>query len=205
MKCPNCQQENLDNARFCKNCGQSLASVAAGPQPSAPTMPSQAPQWQEPAPPRAAPMQVAPGPQPGSQYPGQQAQSPGQAFSSQPNQSWSAQAPAAAAPTGGTRTISRISAGSVFKVAAVIYGLLFAIFGCVFLVLPGLFGAGLLDAVAYQLGLGRSGGAGIVLVLVVYVLGILVNALLSGLIAAVAALIYNLAANWIGGIEVEVA
>lgn len=41
MKCPNCQFENQDNAKFCKSCGHKLAGI--NPQPAAASEPAAAP------------------------------------------------------------------------------------------------------------------------------------------------------------------
>ncbi len=102
------------------------------------------------------------------------------------------------------RTLRRISPGSVFKVSFVIYAILTAVFGCLFLLLPGLLMGGAMlpfldsnDAVGAMLG----GTAGL---LVFYVLLVIVGALLEGIIMAIAALIYNLVAGWVGGIRYEV-
>ncbi len=100
------------------------------------------------------------------------------------------------------RTIRRFSIGSVFKVAAVVYGLLFAVFGCLFLVLPGILGAGVLGELAEESGLAIFGG-GVAGTLIFYVVGIVLFSLLYGVIAAIGAVIYNLVAGWVGGIEVD--
>lgn len=100
------------------------------------------------------------------------------------------------------KTIRRISAGSAFKVGAVIYALLFAIvFGLILLVqllLGGLFAAaaGSNDAGTT---LGLFAGFGII----GYFIGIIVYGLLGGIGSALAALIYNLVANMIGGLQIE--
>ena len=98
------------------------------------------------------------------------------------------------------KTISRISAGSVFKVAVVIYGVLFAIFGCIFLVIPSFLGFRALDAVFEEPVFPGS----TIAILVGYVIGVIIYALLIGVIAALGAVIYNWAAGRFGGIEVEV-
>ena len=105
--------------------------------------------------------------------------------------------------TGTLKTLRRVSAGSVFKVTFVIYALLLGIFGCLFLVVPGLLGASLLGSLG-----GRDSGlallsGGIVGTLIVYVLLVMVGAFVQGIVTAVAALIYNLVAGWVGGIEVD--
>ncbi|MCS7037967.1 MAG: hypothetical protein NZP34_00010 [Caldilineales bacterium] len=100
------------------------------------------------------------------------------------------------------RTIRRFAIGSVFKVAAVTYGLLFAVFGCLFLVLPGVLGLGMLAPMMAESDLPVFSG-GVASVLIAYVAGIVLFSLLYGLIAAIGAVIYNLVAGWVGGIQVE--
>lgn len=100
-------------------------------------------------------------------------------------------------------TVRRLGVLSVFKITAVIYGLMFAVFGCLFLVLPGLIGSSLLGGMAEESGLGLFGG-GIVATLIAYVGGIFLFSLIYGVISAIGAVIYNLVAGWIGGIEVDI-
>ncbi len=108
------------------------------------------------------------------------------------------------------KTIRSISAGSVFKVSFVIYALLFAIFGCFFLVLPAVLGQTFLsqsfvpDIIGngQRLGFLSSGGA-IAAVVVAYVVGIFVVALIQGIFAAIAALVYNLVSGLVGGVRVD--
>ena len=100
------------------------------------------------------------------------------------------------------KTIKRFDLGSVFKMAAVTYGLLFALLGFFFLLLPSIIGFGLLRELSYEMGLGGM-GASIIVVLIMYVVGIIVNALISGIIAVIAAILYNLVAGWVGGIRIE--
>jgi hypothetical protein len=91
----------------------------------------------------------------------------------------------------------------VFKVTFVIYALLLGLFGCILVVIPGLLGASLLGGlVDDRYGPGALGG-GIVGTLVVYVLLVVVGAFVQGLVTAIAALIYNLVAGWVGGVQVE--
>jgi len=101
------------------------------------------------------------------------------------------------------KTIRRVSAGSVFKVTFVIYMLLLAIFGCLFLVIPGLLGSSLLGSLGDRdSGLALLGG-GILTTLILYVVLVIAGAFVQGIVTAIAALIYNLVASWVGGIEVE--
>lgn len=101
------------------------------------------------------------------------------------------------------QTIRRITISSAFKVGAVLCGLLFLIFGFFFLLLPGLFGASLLGAImGDQGGMGAFGmGAGTSILL--YLVGIIVYAVLGGIVFAIEAFFYNIVAGIVGGIEIE--
>ncbi len=102
-----------------------------------------------------------------------------------------------------TTTIHHLSAGSMFKIAFVTYGLLLGVVGCFFVAIPGVLGSALLGGLIddrYSMGL--SGG-GVVSTLVVYALLVVVGAFVQGAVAAVAALVYNLVAGWVGGIRVD--
>lgn len=102
------------------------------------------------------------------------------------------------------RQVRRISPKSAFKIAAGIYGLIYGViglFGFLFSVIGVLFARDLLYYLDLPIG---SGIVGILLSLVLYVLMTLLIALSAGVIAAISALIYNVVAGRIGGIEVEV-
>ncbi|MBK9092483.1 MAG: hypothetical protein WBV59_20005 [Anaerolineae bacterium] len=104
---------------------------------------------------------------------------------------------------GSLTTIRHIAAGSVFKVAFVVSCLLFGFFGCLFVLLPGLFGSSLLGSLAGDRdGLGILGG-GMIATVVLYVLLVVVGAFVQGIVTVIAALIYNVAAGWVGGVSVE--
>jgi len=71
------------------------------------------------------------------------------------------------------------------------------------MVLPGLFGASLLGGLA-----GRDSdlallGGSFIGILISYVLLVALGAFLQGIFTVIAAFIYNLAARWVGGIQVE--
>jgi hypothetical protein len=100
------------------------------------------------------------------------------------------------------RTIRRISIGSAFKVGAVLYGLLWVIVGGLLLLAQLAFGGMLAGAAGGRQGAGMFGlflGGGIVF----YVIGIVLYALFGGIFSAIAALFYNFAAGWVGGLQVE--
>lgn len=46
-------------------------------------------------------------------------------------------------------------------------------------------------------------GGGVAGVLIVYVAGIVISALVNGLVAAIGTVIYNLVAGWVGGVQIE--
>jgi len=99
-------------------------------------------------------------------------------------------------------TLKRIGPGSAFKVGLVTYAILGLVIGaCMALFwmiagsLGGLAGSGA-GAGAKALGFGMGLGA-IIIVPIAY-------GILGGIGAAIGAFIYNLAAGWIGGLEVDI-
>ncbi len=98
------------------------------------------------------------------------------------------------------RTLRRISPGSVFKVSFVVYAIIMAIFGCLFLLLPGLLlGGSLIPFMDQNDILGATGGA--LGLIIGYVLLVVLGGLFEAVIMAIAAAIYNLVAGWVGGIR----
>jgi hypothetical protein len=178
MSCPNCGTTEPGPGAFCMRCG---AKQAPEPTPTQASTAYQPPLAQPAAvaPAVVAPVAVAP------------------ALVSAPIRA------AAPPPRDAVTTIHHISVGSVFKVTFVIYALLLGVFGCFFVMLPGLLGSSLLGGMlGDRYGLGAMGG-GIVGTLIVYVLLVFVGAFVYGLVMAVAVLIYNLVAGWVGGVRVE--
>ena len=101
--------------------------------------------------------------------------------------------------------LKRIDIGSAFRVGAVITALTFAVFGLLFILLQGLLLSSL--SVAFQ-SEGRDfssvfTGAGVLGLLCFYGVGIVFAAIFGGIQFAVIAFCYNLAANWVGGIRLE--
>lgn len=99
------------------------------------------------------------------------------------------------------QTVRRISIGSAFKVGAVIYALLWVIFGGILLLFQLAFG-GLLASSGQQEAMGAFGliaGGGIVF----YLIGIVLYGLIGGIGSAITAFFYNLVANMVGGLQVE--
>lgn len=106
------------------------------------------------------------------------------------------------------QTIKHIGIGSAFKFGFLLGGLMFAVFGVFIVVLPSLFGGGILSALMQEQGMdmGRELfglGAGLVSGLILYVVGIIVYAIFSAITLAIQAFIYNIVAALGGGIKVE--
>lgn len=99
------------------------------------------------------------------------------------------------------QTLRRVGVGSAFKVGAYLSGLVFAVFGFFIILLPSLFGAGLLGDL---LGSRGAFGAGFLAGLIGYVVGIVLYALLGGIVAAIYAWLFNIAAGRAGGLEVDI-
>jgi len=99
------------------------------------------------------------------------------------------------------QTLKRIGLGSAFKVGAVLSGLLFAIIGLP-LVLIGTSGP-LAQMLSTQTGGMFSGGVGLALGFVLYILGIFIYAIVGGIGFLIDALIYNIVASIAGGLEIE--
>lgn len=104
-------------------------------------------------------------------------------------------------------TIRRISLGSAFKFGFMFGALFFAILGLFIVVLPAVIGGGMLRSLLAEQGFGArelfGTGAGIVGGLILYIIGILVNAIGTAIAFAIQALVYNVVAMFSGGIAVE--
>lgn len=106
------------------------------------------------------------------------------------------------------QTIKHIGIGSAFKFGFLLGGLMFAVFGVFIVLLPSLFGGGLLSGLMREQGMdmGRELfglGAGLVSGLIIYVVGIIVYAIFSAITLAIQAVIYNIVATFGGGIKIE--
>ncbi len=101
------------------------------------------------------------------------------------------------------RTVRRISLGSAFKVGAVLCALLFLVFGFFTILLPGLLGASLLGALIREQGRGWTLGFGALFSVIAYIIGILASAIGGGITGFLNALLYNIVAGLVGGLEVE--
>lgn len=97
--------------------------------------------------------------------------------------------------------VKRIAPGSAFKVGLVLYailGLLLGIFAAVISMLAGSLGPALTRA-----GMPVSGVFGFDMGLVAILFFPIFYGLIGGIFAALGAVMYNLAAGWIGGIEID--
>jgi hypothetical protein len=102
-------------------------------------------------------------------------------------------------------TLKRIDVQSAFRVGIVLYGLIFAVFGLLFVAFQGLFLSAITRSASFDQGSDVSAffGAGILSLLCFYVIGVVVAAIFGGIQAALLAWLYNLTSNWVGGIKVE--
>ena len=101
------------------------------------------------------------------------------------------------------RTIRRVSLGSAIKVGAMLYVLLFLVIGFFAILLPGLLGASFLGALMGDQEGGLMFGAGALVSVIAYVAGLLFAAIGGGLVGFLNALLYNIVAALVGGLEVE--
>lgn len=103
------------------------------------------------------------------------------------------------------RTITRIDAGSAFRVGAVLYTILFAIFGLISLVFQALLLAPLMNSAEVRGSADLSFFAGFSLLSLacVYLVGLASAAIFGGISGAIFAWAYNLSARWVGGLKVR--
>jgi hypothetical protein len=115
------------------------------------------------------------------------------------------------------KAIRSISALSVFKISCVVYALLFACLGCLGFVLPMSVAGSLFtrenllslnftneQATAIMQNLGVDNGTYLVTVIGGYVVGLVLVPLISAILFAIAALLYNIIARIVGGVEVHI-
>lgn len=100
-------------------------------------------------------------------------------------------------------TLKRIDTGSAFRVGMVFSALSFAVFGLLFVLMQGV----LISAVARYADdantfAGVMGGS-LLGLLCFYGIGVVVAAVFGGIQFAIGAFIYNVVANWVGGIKIE--
>lgn len=104
-------------------------------------------------------------------------------------------------------TLKRIEVGSAFRVGIVVSGLFFAIFGLIVVGMQALLLTGIAslteDGTASGASISAFLGMGTLSLLCFYGIGVVVGAIFGGIQFAVGAFCYNLAANWVGGVRVE--
>jgi transmembrane protein DUF3566 len=106
-------------------------------------------------------------------------------------------------------TIKRISVSSAMKIGALLNALLFTVFGILFLLLQSLLLNALNTAISQSPSLRGSSpnsllvAGGLAAFCVFYLVGVVFAAITGGIGGAVGAFFYNLIANWVGGLEVE--
>ncbi len=99
-------------------------------------------------------------------------------------------------------TIGHISVGSAFVVDAAIFALLFALIGFFVILLPGLAGLSIIGALA-KAQESNSYTIGAVGSILVYLFGIFANAVFGGIVTALEAWLYNMAAGLTGGLRIR--
>lgn len=110
-------------------------------------------------------------------------------------------------------TLQRIGVGSAFKVGAIVYGLMFLVFGligvvCNLALLAPLMSTAIMingDVVSSRDMMGGLGVVGLAGLCLAYAIGVVAAALGGGMSTALLALFYNLAVRWVGGLELEIA
>ena len=107
-------------------------------------------------------------------------------------------------------TLRHIDIGSAFRVGAILYGLLFLVFGLLWFGLYSVILRGLtsLPSSSYSYSGGSVNpnallGAGIVGLLCAYGVGVVVGAIFGGIQCAILAFFYNLTARWVGGLKLD--
>ncbi len=103
--------------------------------------------------------------------------------------------------------LRRVRVGSAFKVGALITGLQYLIFGLLFL----LFNSAILNSMMSAMSassrssanLGGASAVGFGALLLIYGCGIPFAAFFGGVSWAITAFFYNLAAGWVGGVEIQ--
>jgi hypothetical protein len=98
-------------------------------------------------------------------------------------------------------TIRRVDVGSAFRVSAIITTLFYLVFGLVIILFPSIFlTASLVGSTSIDPNLvSFSTGS----LLIGYLCGAPIYAVIGGIIGGLYALMYNLVSGWVGGIKVE--
>lgn len=105
--------------------------------------------------------------------------------------------------------IKRIDVVSAMKVGALLSGLMFVVFGLLLLLLQSAMLSAFSSAFTQAGGSGFSSGnlmaAGLVGFCAFYVFGVIASVISGAISGAVGAFAYNLVANWVGGLRVQLA
>jgi outer membrane lipoprotein SlyB len=105
-------------------------------------------------------------------------------------------------------TVKRIGVASAMKVGALLYALLFTVFGLFILGFQSIAISALTNAINQSSPRGALSGGGLLAgglaaFCIFYVMGVVFAAITGGIGGAVTAFLYNLVANWVGGVEIE--
>lgn len=105
-------------------------------------------------------------------------------------------------------TLKRIDVRSAFRVGMIVSGLLFAVFGLLVVALQGVFLNAITRSGSFDIPNAPNSttiilGTGVLSLLCFYGVGVVVAAIFGGIQFAVGAFCYNRAANWVGGLKLE--
>lgn len=97
------------------------------------------------------------------------------------------------------QTLRRIGVGSAFKMGFALNALIMIVVGFFIIFLPSIVGSML-----FMSELSNLGGMGLIGGIVGWALMIVFGGIAGGIGAAIYAFLYNMAAGWMGGIEIEI-
>lgn len=97
------------------------------------------------------------------------------------------------------QTLRRIGVGSAFKMGFALNALVMIVVGFFIIFLPTVFGS-----LLFMRELSDLGGMGLIGGIIGWALMIVFGGLAGGVGAAIYAFLYNMAAGWMGGIEIEI-
>ena len=108
--------------------------------------------------------------------------------------------------------IKKINISSAFRVGAIVSAIISAVFGLLFVGLQGFIISTFMSFATFDAGTASGfdttgmdlfGTLSLAFLCVFYIINVILSAVFGGIMSAVAALAYNLSANWIGGLEVQ--